>query len=288
MRIVSLQPSVTATLVSLGALNSGVESAEAASASATLVACTRYCQSVCPQLAQHNLAIIEDSWSADTAQISALHPDLVIASVPYRTESLAAILRAGIRVVALAPKSLADVYADIRLLASLVQQPAAGENLVGELQNEITRTRETIARENTPRVPSPPQRVFSEAWGKPLIASQPWVAELVASAGGVSICPAGEQTTAEAIAAADPDVIFAAWCGAADRVPLGKLAERPGWAATNAVRNRRLFCVADELFNTPASHTLIGGLHAIRWALHPTLFPRPAGIRGIDEEASLA
>jgi hypothetical protein len=43
-----------------------------------------------------------------------------------------------------------------------------------------------------------------------------------------------------------------------------------------------LFCVADELFNTPA-HTLVGGLRAIRWALHPELFGRPEGIRGLGE-----
>lgn len=277
MRIVSLQPSVTVTLAALGVLD-GADSSH-------LVGCTRYCQDVCPQLAGHEHAIIEDSWSADTAQISGLQPDLVIASVPYRMESLGAILGAGIRVVALAPKSLADVYADIRLLASLVQKGDIGEKLVGELQHEIGRTREITGREIAACAAagsSQPQRVFCEAWGKPLIASERWVAELVESAGGVSICPPGQQTTAEAVAEADPDVIFAAWCGAGDRVPLHKLAARPGWAETRAVRERRLFCVADELFNTPA-HTLVGGLRAIRWAFHPTLFPRPAGIRGLDD-----
>ena len=66
-------------------------------------------------------------------------------------------------------------------------------------------------------------------------------------------------------------------------MPLAKLAMREGWAVTSAVRAGRLYCVADELFNTPA-HTLVGGLRAIRWALHPELFGRPEGIRGIDEE----
>lgn len=262
MRIVSLQPSITVTLSALGALEQ-------------VVACTRYCKDLCPEAEQGERVIIEDSWSASGEQILAARPDLVIASVPYRMESLAAILRTGLRVLALAPKSLADIYGDIRTLASLVDQPAAGEKLVSELRDEIAYT-QTMTRELKA------QRVFCEAWGKPLVASQAWIAELVEAAGGTGIGAPGEQTTAEAVAKENPEVIFAAWCGAGSRVPLGKLAAREGWAATAAVRDRRLYCVADELFNTPA-HTLIGGVKAIRWALHPELFDRPDGIRGLSE-----
>ncbi len=265
MRIVSLQPSITVTLAALGALEQ-------------VVACTRYCKDVSPEAEQGERAIIEDSWSANGEQIQAARPDLVIASVPYRMESLAAILRTGVRVLALAPKSLADIYGDIRTLASLVDQPAAGEKLVSELRDEIAYT-QTITRELKA------QRVFCEAWGKPLIASQAWTAELVEAAGGIIVVAPGEQTTPEAVAKENPEVILAAWCGAGDRVPLEKLAAREGWAATAAVRERRLYCVADEMFNTPA-HTLVGGLKAIRWALHPELFERPHGIHGLGEFAT--
>lgn len=263
MRIVSLQPSITVTLAALGAMDQ-------------VVACTRYCKDVCPESAQGGRAIIEDSWSADGEQLLAARPELVIASVPYRLESLAAVLRSGIRVLALAPKSLADVYGDIRTLAALVDRNAAGEKLVSGLREEIAETREMTSGCKS-------QRVYCEAWGKPLIASQGWVAELVEAAHGVTVGAPGEQTTAEAIANENPELILAAWCGAGCRVPLRKLVTREGWAETAAVRERRVYCVADELFNTPA-HTLVGGLRAIRWALHPELFERPDGIRGIGEE----
>jgi iron complex transport system substrate-binding protein len=263
MRIVSLQPSVTVTLAGLGALDQ-------------VVACTRYCKDVCPEIAIGRQVIIEDSWSANSEQIIAARPDVVIASVPYRLESLAAILRAGIRLVALAPKSLSDVYGDIRTLAALVDEYVAGEKLISGLQDEIAQTREATGRATV-------QRVFCEEWGKPVIASQRWVAELVEAAGGVAVGAPGEQTTAAAIAAMDPEVILAAWCGAGDRVPLHKLALRDGWSEITAVRERRIYCVADELFNTPA-HTLVGGLRAIRWALHPDRFRRPMGIRGLNDE----
>lgn len=260
MRIVSLQPSITVTLAGLGALDQ-------------IVACTRYCKDVCPEIGQQ--VIIEDSWTANSEQIAAARPDLVIASVPYRLESLAAILRSGARVLALAPKSLADVYGDIRTLAALVDQYVAGEKLISGLQDEIAQTREETGRR--PRL-----RVYCEEWGKPMIASQRWVAELVEAAGGNPVGVPGAQTTAAEVAGADPEVILAAWCGAGDRVPLNMLAVREGWGATSAVRERQVYCVADELFNTPA-HTLVGGLRAIRWALHPEIFRKPLGIRRLDD-----
>lgn len=262
MRIVSLQPSITVTLAGLGALDQ-------------VVACTAYCKDLCPEIAEGGQAIIEDTWTASCEQIMAARPDIVIASMPYRIESLAAILRAGLRVLALAPKSLADVYGDIRTLVALVDRTVAGEKLVNQLQDEIAQTRETTRGRA-------PQRVFCEAWGKPVTVSQPWVGELVEAAGGVMVGAPGGQTTAEEVAALNPEVILAAWCGAGDRVPLDTLILREGWAGTAAVRERRVYCVNDELFNTPA-HTLAGGLRAIRWALHPALFWQPRRIRGIDE-----
>jgi iron complex transport system substrate-binding protein len=122
--------------------------------------------------------------------------------------------------------------------------------------------------------------VYAEEWGKPLIHSQAWVAELVEAAGGEFVGVAGAHTDAEAVAVASPDVILAAWCGAGNRVPLEKIVLDRGWSELPAVQNRRVFCINDELLNTPAP-TLIGGLHAILWALHPEHFPVAPGIRQI-------
>ena len=79
MRIASLQPSITLTLAALDKLDH-------------LCACTKYCIDAQPALAARNLKILHDSWTANTDEILAAAPDLVIASVPYRMESLAAIL----------------------------------------------------------------------------------------------------------------------------------------------------------------------------------------------------
>lgn len=262
-RVVSLQPSATVTLRDLGLLD-------------RLVACTKYCVDVCPEISGSNIVIVSDSWSAQAEQILATHPDLVLASVPYQLEAVAEILKAGVRFLGLAPRTLADIYADIAALAAIIGAGESGEAI-------ITRMQQRIADVSRRTAGCAKLKVFCEQWGKPVMASQPWVVELVEAAGGEFVGTPGKTITVEDIAAAQPDVVLAAWCGAGDRVPLEKIVEQRQWQELPAARDRRIFCVEDQLLNTPAS-TLIGGLDAIAWALHPELFERPAGIRQIGLE----
>jgi iron complex transport system substrate-binding protein len=252
LRIAALQPSISIILDRLGALD-------------MLVACTRYCVEAVPALAQRSVTIVKDSWSCTTEEILAAQPSLVLASVPYRMESLAALLKSGCPVLTLAPHSLTDIYADIRLIGSIVHRVQAAESLLAEMQEEIAQTR-AKTRTNAQK-----PVVYCEEWGKPLIHSQPWVAELIEAAGGQFLGDAAKQTTAEAIAAADPDVMIFAWCGAGDRVPLDRVVTQRGWQNLRAVREGRIFCIPDEWLNTPAP-TLLLGLRSIAAALHPSLF----------------
>jgi iron complex transport system substrate-binding protein len=271
-RVVSLQPSITVTLRDLGLLD-------------RLIACTKYCLDVCPEVEQIGCIIVEDSWSAKAEQIMAAKPDLVIASVPYRLESVAEILKSGAPFLGLAPSSLADVYKDILMIARIVssEEPGACEKLgfalVERMQQEISAVRERTSRAEKPLV-------YCEEWGKPLILSQTWVAELVEAAGGRFFGQPGKQTTDAAVTAADPDVIVAAWCGVGNRVPLEKIIKRHGWEHTKAAKNGRVYCINDEFLNTPAS-TLVQGLHALAAAIHPELFAAPSGLRQIKSESVL-
>jgi iron complex transport system substrate-binding protein len=266
VKIASLQPSISIVLDRLGCLD-------------LLTACTRYCLDAVPALRQRPVAVVRDSWSTSADELLAVRPDLVIASVPYRRESLEAILKAGCPVLALAPHSLTDIEHDIRLIASVAGVPDRADSVIAPMRAAIDR----IRRRTVPLLPKP--RVYCEEWGKPPIHSQLWVRELVEAAGGVFVGQPGATTTMEAVAAADPDVVVASWCGAGDRVPLDKIAGRPGWEAMRAVRECRVCCIDDELLNTPAP-TLVGGLEALAAALHPDHFAAPAGLRWLAENRS--
>jgi len=271
-RVVSLQPSVTVTLRDLGVLD-------------RLVACTKYCVDVCPEVRETGCIIVEDSWSAKAAQIMEAKPDLVIASVPYRLESVAEILKSGVPFLGLAPKSLDDIYKDIMMIAHVMGLEARGEYwpgtaIVARMEREIQAMWQKTMGTERPLV-------YCEEWGKPLILSQSWVAELVEAAGGRFFGQPGKQVTEEEVAAADPDVIVAAWCGAGDRVPLEKIIPKRGWEQTKAAKNGRVYCINDEFMNTPAS-TLIQGLHALAAAIHPEMFGESVGLRRIDGAKSVS
>ena len=114
-RIACLQPSATVILDAIGELR-------------RVVACTRYCADVVPEVADGSRVILADSWTADTAQIVAAQPDLVIASVPYQEKAVSEILRAGVPFLGLAPKTLADIYTDIAIISGAVGAMDRGED----------------------------------------------------------------------------------------------------------------------------------------------------------------
>ena len=101
-------------------------------------------------------------------------------------------------------------------------------------------------------------------------------------AGGEFAGSPGASISREEVLRLDPEVIIAAWCGAGERVPLEKIITDRGWQQTRAAQTGRIFCIRDEYLNTPAP-TLISGLDALAFAIHPELFPRTKGIRQITD-----
>lgn len=259
-RIACLQPSATVILEAVGELD-------------RIVACTKYCADVVPAVADGSRTILPDSWTAETSEIVATRPDLVIASVPYQEKAVVEILKAGARFLGLAPKTLADIFTDIMTIAGAVGAADRGTEVIRGMQEHIAQVRDRITLAERPRV-------FCEEWGKPVITSQRWVAELVNAAGGEFIGTVGQPMSFDEVRRIDPQIVIAAWCGAGDRVPLEKIIAARGWQNTSAALSEKVFCIRDEFLNTPAP-TLMQGLDALAFAIHPELFPRTKGIRQI-------
>src|SRR5207237_10257692 len=95
-RVVSLQPSATVILSAIGKLD-------------RLVACTKYCVDVSPEVATGDRSSIADSWTAKADEILAAAPDLVIAGAPYQQKAAIEILKSGTRFLAVAPTAPAHV-----------------------------------------------------------------------------------------------------------------------------------------------------------------------------------
>ena len=220
-RVVCLQPSATVILAALGRLD-------------RVVACTKYCADVCPEVRSSGRRIIADSWTAQSQQILAARPDLVIAAVPYQEKAVVEILKAGIRFLGLAPKTLADIYADI---ATIAGSRGRGRTWTGrDCQHAAGDRGGSKQQVNGKKRP----RVFCEEWGKPLIGRrsgwQNWSTRRAASFSATR----GRIPLRNRFWRMDPEVIVAAWCGAGDRVPLEKIVRDRGTG------NRCQRCARDE------------------------------------------
>jgi iron complex transport system substrate-binding protein len=161
LRIVSLAPNVTSILLALGV-------------SRELVGVSKWCKEVAPVGRRPQVG---DCWKMDLREVMRLKPTLLIGSVPFATKTVDAILKQPVSFLALNPRTLADIYADVRTLGRLVNRAAAGERLILQMQ----RTFAQVAR-RAARIRIRP-RVYCEAWPNPRISSPPWVRELVEIAG---------------------------------------------------------------------------------------------------------
>src|SRR5712675_1664178 len=114
LRIVSLAPSATSILCAIGAKR-------------LLVGVTRWCADVAPV---GKLPKLGDCWHMKSVDdILRLKPALVIGSVPYKQETVAKILEQRLNFLAMNPRSLADLEADIRLLGGITDRASAAEML---------------------------------------------------------------------------------------------------------------------------------------------------------------
>jgi iron complex transport system substrate-binding protein len=254
MRIVSLAPSATAILCAVGARR-------------TLVGVTKWCADVADV---HGLPRVGDCWHlGSVGEIVALGPNLVIGSVPFKAETVARLLEAPINFLAKNPRTLDDIYADVRMLARIVGRPAAGERVVARMRREFAALAARSARWARTRRGKEARavRVYCEAWPNPRISSPPWVAELVKICGGEMVVPAGARVSDEEVAAAAPEVMVLAWTAVGDKSKANQAYGVSAWKDVPAIRGRRVFVVRDELLNTPGP-PLIEGAKELWRILH--------------------
>ena len=246
LRIVSLAPSATSILCAVGAKK-------------TLVGVTKWCADVA---SVNGLPKLGDCWHMESVdEILRLKPTLVIGSVPYKQETVAKLLEHPLNFLAMNPRSLADVYADIRMLGGIVGRAKAAETLVSKMQQEFS----AIWRKSANCASD--LRVYCEAWPNPRISSPPWVAELVSLCGGEMIVPSGERVDEKQVAAAKPDVIVLAWAATGNRANPQKAYEVPEWRELPAIRNRCVHVIKDEWLNTPGP-PLVQGTRELWKLLH--------------------
>jgi iron complex transport system substrate-binding protein len=215
-RIVSLLPSLTEFVCTLGACE-------------RLVAVDDYSNYPMSVRALPHVGGLED---ARVEAIVGLRPDLVL--VPTSSRALERLQALGLKVLALEPRTFADVQ---RLLALL--GPVLGARDATQVWQEIERGLADAAR----ALPAAQRgtRVYFEVSAAPYAASESsFIGELLARMGAHNIVPAAlgpfPKLNPEFVVRADPDVIMLA----EDDEAGVRIANRPGWARMRAVRAGRI------------------------------------------------
>jgi iron complex transport system substrate-binding protein len=248
MRIVSLAPSATSILCALGAKK-------------MLVGVTKWCGDVADV---RGLPKVGDCWHTESvADIVALRPTLVIGSVPFKQETVGKLLEQRFSFLAMNPRTIEDIYADIRLLGGITARAAQAEVLIRKMRSEF------MALDRSAKKIKDRLRAYCEAWPNPRISSPPWVAEVVKICGGKMVVPAGEKVSDEQVAEARPDVIVLAWAATGDKSQPQQAYKVESWQDVPAIRNKRVHVIRDEFLNTPGPPLVRGALELFK-ALHPT------------------
>lgn len=175
-------------------------------------------------------------------------------------------------IVALEPNSLNDVWADIQRVATALNAPDRGEQLIGELKTRM----EAIAAKS---VALPRPTVACIEWIEPLMAAGNWMPTLVEMAGGENLFGEADKhspwMTWDDLTAADPDVILLLPCGydiPRTRQELPTLVNHPGWSELKAVQNGQVYVTdGNSYFNRPGPR-LAESLEILAEILHPAHF----------------
>jgi iron complex transport system substrate-binding protein len=260
-RVVSLVPSVTETIVALGA-------------GERLVARTDY--DTAPELAR--LPSLGGGLDASIEAVIDLEPDFVVVWDARDDAGLRARLEAaGIPVYAAAIQDTAAVFATVRRLGILLGRESAADSLAGALRDTLDAIAAEVGDQARPRV------LFLLDDDPPRIAGPgTFISQLVEVAGGR---PAFEDVTGEwpiialeAIVADSPDVVLVSVIPG--EAPA--LTARAGWRSVPAVREDRVIGLPADLVSRPGP--LIGrAARAMRDSLH-ALAARMAELRGARRE----
>jgi iron complex transport system substrate-binding protein len=191
-----------------------------------------------------------------------LAPDLVLAFSDLQADVVRDLVRAGVPVLALNQRSLAEIFQAILVIGGALGCEAAARGAVVDLQDEFRQVREFSSV-----WPDRP-RVYFEEWDEPPISGIRWVSELIEIAGGQDVFPElrdrrdapGRVVDPAEVVRRDPEIIVASWCG--KPVDLDAIRGRPGWSGITAVRAGRVHALPSGDVLSPGP-SILRGLRAL-------------------------
>ena len=175
-------------------------------------------------------------------KIAELNPDLIITFSDVQASLACELMRRGFAVLATNQRTFPEIQATLGWIGALVDCKQETKRWLAEFRRRLAPVRHFESR----------PRVYFEEWNGPLVTGIAWISELLERAGGIDVFAnlrhnksASDRVVApEAIRRADPQVIFASWCGRP--VQRNEIASRPGWSHISAVNQNRIYEIPGE------------------------------------------
>lgn len=306
MRIVSLLPSATEIIASLGLMDSLVGVSHSCDWPAEVASLPRVTSTAVPkdgsaalidQVVRERHAAGRPLYEVDASRVAELAPDLVVtqglcdvcAVTEEQARATCGGLPSGVIVLSLAPLSLADVFTNIIDLGAASGRVAEAQTLVASLAERTERVAAAVRHAGSRA------RVTLLEWLTPLYAGGHWTPELIALAGGEDghgrVGVPSRHIAWDEVRAWQPEVLVLACCGfdeARSAAEADALMRLPGFAELPAVRHGRVWAVDGVRHFSRPGPRLVDSLEWLAGVLHPSRVAQsriPA--RRLDRLASL-
>ncbi|MFO7567007.1 MAG: helical backbone metal receptor [Enhygromyxa sp.] len=176
-------------------------------------------------------------------------------SVPGMERNVTGLRARGIAQIVLAPRSIAEVLAELERLGQALGVEARAAAVVSDMREQIAALRRAQPKRRA--------RVYLEWWPRPMFTpgADCYSNELIALAGGVNVFGdrpgSSVQIEPEELLAADPELCFVSWCGVtADKLDPRRLIERPGLEPLGAAQTGRVFPLDERFAGRPGPRML--------------------------------
>ncbi len=221
-------------------------------------------------------------YAVDVDLLRELRPDVIVTqdhcevcavSLSDVEDALCALDLPDTTVCSLHPRDMTDVREDIRKVAAALENSAAGERLIADMDERIEAVAATTAGLDRPRV------ALVEWLAPPMVAGG-WMPDMARAAGADPIIVTDaehfETVDWDRLAREDPDVVAVLPCGFGLERTRREVVEpdvRAGLEGIRAVREGRLLLLdGNAYFNRPGPR-LADSAELLAGALRPELFP---------------
>ncbi|MBD2846791.1 ABC transporter substrate-binding protein [Paenibacillus sp. IB182496] len=204
--------------------------------------------------------------STNIEAVSALNPDLVVASSTMNTAAIEQLRELDVQVFASDPKTLDEVIAHIGQVGDIIGRTEEAAEVTAHMQEVRTQVETAIEGADT-------KRVYLEFSPNYSVGKGEFLDELITIAGGENIASDQQgwfEIDAETILQRNPEVIIYPDFGADNSIP-ELIASRPGWEEIDAVKNDELHAVTNDPL-VRVGPRLTDGLLELAKAIHPELF----------------